>query len=142
MSGFKFPIVRRVYSPLFNIKVNPYIQPMTIPHSSVFSINYTYRQTRTKEEWKQMYFDGEKACFDWEWFPELNEWSLRLPNGIDVCTVSATQSNGKSWACCFYPLSDWQYSDEELPDSLLNLGKKYALDYGFKILDHKYKAML
>jgi len=116
---------------------------MTMPVGGIFYIEYTYGKTYGKkrytlEEWKQLYFDGAKACFDWE--KEDDYWVMKLPDGTIVCSVGIDIA--PRWSCCFYPLAEWNFIDGEDPSELLDSGKKLALEYGFKILDLKFRVLV
>jgi hypothetical protein len=48
--GITFPSVRRVQFPTFDIIANPTIQPMTIPRSSIFEMQYKYQIQEAEDE--------------------------------------------------------------------------------------------
>src|SRR3954467_9737572 len=97
----QFPIVRAA-QPLF-AKSLVSIQPMTVPSGGIFYIDYTYDKKRyTVEEWKQVYFNGEKACFDWE--QDDGEWVMKLPSGVIVAAIREEKyPHDSGWSCTFYP---------------------------------------
>lgn len=86
-----------------------------------------------------MYFNGEKACFDWE---EISgDWLMKLPSGVIVADIcQADVSSPGTWSLWFYPTGSVLMKDSL--EELKLTGTNYASKYGFKILDNKLKVML